>query len=89
MCVTVYICESGVSSSIYYHTVARFPLISAKFGICTVVGLNGTLVEAKICTMHILVSEVRILASTSVPFRLTTVQMPNYCTNLDEKDYSA
>jgi hypothetical protein len=28
----------------------RFVSISAKFGICTVGDLNGTLVEAKICT---------------------------------------
>ncbi len=28
-------------------SVIRFVSISAKFGICTVVGLNGTLVEAK------------------------------------------
>ncbi len=28
-------------------TVIRFVSTSAKFGICTVVGLNGTLVEAK------------------------------------------
>jgi hypothetical protein len=55
-------------------TVIRFVSMNAKFGICTVVGLNGTLVETKIRTLKCLV---RILASTSVPFRLTTVQMPN------------
>jgi hypothetical protein len=32
------------------YTVNRFVSIIAKFGICTVVGLNGKLVEAKICT---------------------------------------
>ncbi len=32
------------------HTVIRFVSSSAKFGICTVVGLNGTLFEAKIGT---------------------------------------
>ncbi len=50
--------------------------ISAKFGICTVVGLNGTLVEAKIRTLKCLG---QILASISVhcPFRSTTVQMSN------------
>ncbi len=31
-------------------TVIRLVLISAKFGICTVVGLNGTVIEAKIGT---------------------------------------
>ena len=60
---------------ILYYTVTRFVSI---FGICTVVDLNGTLLEAKICTKtHIQVSQVRVLASTSVPFRPTTVQMPN------------
>jgi hypothetical protein len=28
------------------HTVIRFVSISAKFGICSVAGLNGALVEA-------------------------------------------
>ncbi len=32
------------------YTVIRFVSQSAKFSICTVVGLNGTLVETKICT---------------------------------------
>ncbi len=32
------------------HTVIRFVSISAKFGICTVVSLNGTLVEDQIRT---------------------------------------
>ncbi len=59
------------------HTVIRFVSTNAKFGICTVVGLNGTLVvEDKMC-IHSKV-KVNILASTSVPFRPTiTVQMPN------------
>jgi hypothetical protein len=33
-----------------YHTVIRFVSIRAKFGICAVVGLNGTLVDANILT---------------------------------------
>ncbi len=49
---------------LFMYTVIRFVSIRTKFGICTVVGLNRTL-------------QVRILASTSVPFRPTTVQMPN------------
>ncbi len=32
------------------HTVLRFVWASAKFGACTVVSVNGTLVEAKMCT---------------------------------------
>ncbi len=57
------------------YTVIRF--VIAKFGICIVVGLNRALVEAKIRTWELGHLHVRILASTSVPFRPTTVQMPN------------
>jgi hypothetical protein len=32
------------------YTVIRFVLVSAKFDSCTVVSVNGTLVEAKMCT---------------------------------------
>ncbi len=32
------------------YTVIRFLRVSAKFGTCTVVSVNGTLVEAKLCT---------------------------------------
>ncbi len=34
----------------FSHTVIRIAYITYKFGICTVVGLNGTLAEAKILT---------------------------------------
>jgi hypothetical protein len=57
------------------HTVIRFVSISAKFGICTIVGLNGTLVKAKIRTWDHL--NVSISASTSVQFRPTMVPMLN------------
>ncbi len=33
-----------------HYTVIRFVWVSAKFGTCTVVSANGTLVEAKMCT---------------------------------------
>ncbi len=49
--------------------------VSAKFGNCTVVSVNGTLVEAKLCTFTL--ESIRVLSSTSVPFTLTTVQVPN------------
>jgi hypothetical protein len=42
---------------------------NAKFGIFNVVGLNGTLAEAK--NMHLVHLNVFILALTSVPFRPT------------------
>jgi hypothetical protein len=32
------------------HTVIRFAWDSSKFGTCTVVSVNGTLIEAKMCT---------------------------------------
>jgi hypothetical protein len=35
----------------FSYTVIRFVSICVQFGICTVVGLNGTLVEAKIHTL--------------------------------------
>ncbi len=34
--------------TIRYYTVIRFVSISAKFGICSVLGPNGTLAEVKI-----------------------------------------
>ncbi len=59
----------------YFHstraltcTVIPFVSINAKFGICTVVGLNGTIVEAKIRTWN---------TRMCVPFRPRMVQMPN------------
>ncbi len=55
------------------YTIIRFVSTSAKFSICTVMGLNGTLLEDKMRNSRV---EVNILASTSVPFRPTTVQVP-------------
>jgi hypothetical protein len=37
-------------TSAHSYTVICFASISAKFGICTIVDVNGTLVEAKIHT---------------------------------------
>jgi hypothetical protein len=34
----------------FYCTVIRFVTVNAKLGTCTVVSVNGTLVEAKMCT---------------------------------------
>ncbi len=51
-----------------------YPFVSTspKYGICAVVGVNGTF--DKMCTFK---GESDILASTSVQFRPTTVQVPN------------
>ncbi len=56
--------------------------VSAKFGTCTVAGLNGTHVEAKMFTVTL--QSIRILSSTSVPFRPTTGQMPNLALHIVE-----
>jgi hypothetical protein len=62
-----------VHLSNFPHTVICIASSSAKFDICTVVGLNGRLVEAKIRTFK---CPKLILAST---FKLTrVVQMPNF-----------
>ncbi len=58
------------------YTVIRFVSTNAKFGICTVVGLIGALVETTVKYALGLLDE-HISASTSVLYRLTTVQMPN------------
>jgi hypothetical protein len=44
----------GVPSCRTNYTVIRFVSITANFDVCTIVGLNGTLVEAKICTFKYL-----------------------------------
>ncbi len=69
------VCRPSVQND--HGTVIHFFSISTKFGIYTFVGLSGqwTLIEAKICTWHL---NVRILVSTSAPFRPTTVQMPSF-----------
>jgi hypothetical protein len=56
------------------YTVIRSVSADAKFGICTVVGLNGTLVKAKIRTF----TYPKYTFSFKCPiYRPTTVQMPN------------
>ncbi len=68
-----------------FNTFIRFVWVSAKFGICTVVGVNETLVEAKMCkftleSTHIIVNKCTIYKqdSASAKFR----------TNSHETDYS-
>jgi hypothetical protein len=58
------------------YIVIHFVSFIAKFGICTVVDLNGThlILSSNMQLVHL---NVRILASTSVAFRPTMVQMPN------------
>jgi hypothetical protein len=56
------------------YTVIRFVSISAKFSIFTVVGLDRTLVEAKIAIFES--PSAYFSFRTGITFRLTTVQMP-------------
>jgi hypothetical protein len=51
------------------YTVIRFVSLGAKFGSCTVMSVNETLVEAKMCTAHSPLN-VGILSSTSAPFSI-------------------
>ncbi len=57
------------------YTVSLFVSSSAKFGIFIVVGLNGTLVEAKLRTRDTWICVFYV--KTSVLFKFMTVQMPN------------
>jgi hypothetical protein len=50
------------------YTVIRSVWVGAKFGTCTINDVNGC-VDSRM--------NVHILASTSVPFTLTTVQVPH------------
>jgi hypothetical protein len=60
------------SSLVHFY---QFRVSYAKFGTFTAVSVNGTLVEAKLCTFTL--ESIRVLSSTSVPFTLATVQVPN------------
>jgi hypothetical protein len=68
------------------RTVIRFLWVSAKFGTCTVVSVNGTPVEDKICTFT--------LESTHFFFNLCPIYNHDgasvkFSTNSQETDYSA
>ncbi len=70
------------------HTVIRFVLISAKFGICTVIGLNGTLVETKIRRVKPpKCFSVFYVASTRVPLTLQRQNAENLKQIFPEKEY--
>ncbi len=48
-------------------------------------GVNGTLVEAELCTFTL---NIRIVSSSSVPFTLTTVQVPNLTLTVPLNDWN-
>ncbi len=59
----------------FAYTVIRSVWVSAKIGTCTVLSVNVTLAEAKMCTFTL---DLCILSSTtSVPYTLTTAQVQN------------
>jgi hypothetical protein len=67
------------------YTVIHFLWVSAKFGTCTVVSVNGTPVEAKLCTFT--------LESTHFIFNLCPIYTHDgasakFSTNSQETDYS-
>jgi hypothetical protein len=67
------------------HTVIRFLRVSAKFGTCTIVSVNGILVEAKMCTFT--------LESTHFIFNKCPIYnhdgaSAKFSTNSHETDYS-
>jgi hypothetical protein len=70
--------KGTLRSSIIYYTVICFVSNSAKFAICTFVEINGTLVEVKLQTWDIWICVLHLVASSSVLFRLTTVQMSKF-----------
>jgi hypothetical protein len=78
----LYQCEQSMyCTSKYACTVIRFVWVSAKFGTCTVESVNGTLVAAKVRKCAHSPLNQRILSSSSVPFTLTTVHVPNLILN--------
>jgi hypothetical protein len=64
-------------SAVLGRNVIRLALTSAKFVSYTVVGLNGTAVEGLKLKYAVETFECAYLASTSVPYRHTTLQIPN------------
>jgi hypothetical protein len=68
------------------HTVIRFLLVSARFGTCTVVSANGTLVEDKMSTFII---ESTHFIFNKCPFFTHDGASAKFSTNSHETDYSA
>jgi hypothetical protein len=68
------------------HTVIRFVWVSAKFGTCTVVSVNGTLVEAKMWTFTL---ESTHFIFNKCPIYTHDGASSKFSTNSEETDYSA
>jgi hypothetical protein len=67
------------------YTVIRFLGVSAKFGPCTVVSVNGILVEAKMCTFTL---ESTHFIFNKCPIYTHDGASAKYSTNSLETDYS-
>jgi hypothetical protein len=73
-----------------HHTVMRFVRVSTKLGNCTVVSVNVTPVEEKMCTFIPL--NQRILSLTSAPYTVLYTHdgaSAKFSTNSHGTDYSA
>jgi hypothetical protein len=68
------------------HTVIRFLLVSAKFGTCTVVSVNGTLVEDK---MRTFMGECAQFSFNKCPIYAHDGTSAKFSTNLQGMDNSA
>jgi hypothetical protein len=69
-----------------HHTVIRMVWVSAKFGTCTVVSVNGTLVDDKMCTFTL---ESTHFIFSKFPICTHDGASAKFSTNSHETDYSA
>ncbi len=67
------------------YTVICFVRVSAKFGTCTIVSVNETLVEAKMCTFTL---ESTYFIFNKSPIYTYDGASAKFSTNLQETDYS-
>ncbi len=66
------------------YTVIRFVWLSAKFGTCTVVSVNGTIVEAKMCALNL---ESPHFIFNKCPIYTHDGASAKFSTNSQETDY--
>ncbi len=71
--------------SITWTVVIRFVWVSAKFGTCTVVSVNGTLVEPKMCTSTL---ESMLVIFNKCPINSHDDASTKFRTSSHETDYS-
>ncbi len=82
---SIHFCETRESDVLTnYYTVIRFLWVSIKFGTCTVVSVNGTLVEDK---MRRLTLESTHFIFNKCPIYTHDGASAKFSTNLQETDY--